>query len=180
MATFIEFRMNKNIYSQHERQAVVYQVPEIYAKQRNCWQEANLAACRRAAAEGYEVLKRGARIAAGSFFGFWPTMGYTHFCKINIWIHHECMTYRLGDWNVPKVVWKSGETGNLPKMSLEYLRCDGMVLDHPRLAKFLGNREPKVPFLAVWPCAFSCCYCLLVGDWIVVVKGKIAQNISSM
>lgn len=68
MAIFIKIRMNKNIYSQHERQAVVYQVPEIYAKQQNCWQEANLAACRRAAAEGYEVLKRGARIAAGSCF----------------------------------------------------------------------------------------------------------------
>lgn len=70
--------MNENIYSQHERQAVVYQVQEIYAKQQNCWQEANLAACRRAAAEGYEVLKRGARIAAGSFFfGFMGYTGYT-------------------------------------------------------------------------------------------------------
>ena len=86
MAIFIEIRMNKNIYSQHERQAVFYQVPEIYAKQQNCWQEANLAACRRAAAEGYEVLKRGARIAAGSFFRFYGLywLYYTHFCKINI------------------------------------------------------------------------------------------------
>ena len=49
-------------------------------------QEANLAACRRAAAEGYEVLKRGARIAAGSFCRLLAYYGLycTHFGKIKI------------------------------------------------------------------------------------------------
>ena len=77
------------------------------------------------------------------FFRFYG-LYYTHFCKINIWIHHECMTYRLGDRNAPKVVWRIGEIGDLPKMSLEYLR--GWFLTTLVWPSFLGIGNQRSHF----------------------------------